>query len=160
MEAQDSAAADRRAWWSAHRRQYNIALLISAPVSAAFLFAVWVVFEDRLPCLEITGLSIEFGIILFAIGLGLANICYFLGPLSERLIRPFNAIAFRRWVYGAGLIFSLLLIFWPPIANLGAAIQRLPCIDKFGNRLSRAPGFRGAQYGLITSRQKTPSPPS
>jgi hypothetical protein len=137
-----SAMADRKAWWSAHRRQYNIVLLTSAPISAALLFAVWAVFEDRLPCLEINGFSIVFGIILFVLGFGLANIFYFFGPLAEKIIRPPNAIAFRRWVYGIGLVFSLLLIFWPPIINLSAAILRLPCIDKFGTRMTSAPGFR------------------
>jgi hypothetical protein len=151
IQPTESAAAERRAWWSAHRRQYNIALLISAPISAASLFAVWAVFEDRLPCLEISGFSIAFGIILFALGLGLANICYFLGPLAERLVRPHNAIAFRRWVYATGLALLLLLVFSSPLMNLHAAILRLPCVDKFGNRTASTSEFRSAQSKPLTS---------
>jgi hypothetical protein len=157
MEAQEGAEADRKAWWSGHRRQYNVALLISAPVSGALLFAVWAVFEDRLPCLEINGFSIVFGIILFVLGLGFANICYFFGPLAERLVRPHNTVAFRRWVYGTGLAFSLLLIFLPPMTNLGAAILRLPCVDKFGNRIGSAARFAPINPGYsVTSSTTSP----
>src|SRR5204863_7876642 len=92
-------------------------------------------FEDRLPCLEITGFSILAGFPLFLIGLALANICYLLGPLSERLVRPRNLTAFRSWVFRAGLGFSLLLAFSPAILNLIAALLGpLPCTDKLGRR--------------------------
>jgi hypothetical protein len=129
MAIQIGSGADREAWWSAQRRRYNMALFVAAPISAATLFAVWGLFEDRLPCLEITGASIVLGSILCLIGLGLANICYGLGPLSERLARPGDTAAFRRWTDGAGLAFSLLLVFSPPILNLALAIAfpHLPC---------------------------------
>jgi hypothetical protein len=123
-----------KAWWSAQRRRYNIALVIAAPISAVSLLTIWGFFEERLPCLEITGFSIIFGGILFLLGLGLANICYLLGPLSERIVRPRNAFVFRRWAYGIGLAFSLLLIFSPPLLNLIVALLGpLPCTDKFGH---------------------------
>jgi hypothetical protein len=130
-----SATIERRAWWSAQRRSYNIALVVAAPISGLLLLMVWVLFEDRLPCLEITAFSLLFGGILFLFGLGIANIFYFLGPLSERVVGPRNTTVFRRWVYGIGLAFSLLLIFSPPLVNLLAAILGpLPCADEFGRR--------------------------
>ena len=135
METQSRTDADRRAWWSAGRRRYNITLFIAAPISAAMLIAVWWLFEERFPCLEITGLVIIFWAMLFLVGVGFANICYFLGPLSERLIRPRNALAFRRRTYGAGVAFSLLLIFSPPILNLLLAfLGPQECTDEFGER--------------------------
>ncbi len=87
---------ERKVWWSAQRRWYNITLIIAAIISAVFLLTVWGLFEERLPCLEITSFSILFGGILFLLGLGAANIFYFLGPLSERLACPRNTIVFRR----------------------------------------------------------------
>jgi hypothetical protein len=105
-------------------------LIVAAPISAAALLAVWALFGERLPCLEITGVSMVLGVILFFLALGIANACYFLGPLSERVIRPRNVMAFRRWSYGLGVAFSLLLIFLPVLANLiAASLGPVTCAD-------------------------------
>jgi hypothetical protein len=135
MEMQTRPAADRRAWWSARRRRYNLTLFVAAPISGAILLTVAGLFEERLPCLEISGVIVIFQGLVFLIGVGLANICYFLGPLGERLIRPRNAPAFRRAAYRAGVAFSLLLIFAPPLLILWSAfIGPDECFDKFGDR--------------------------
>jgi len=125
-------ATDREAWWSARRRTYNIILVISCVTSAVLVFVVWAVFEDRLPCLEINGFSILAGLVVASIGILAANGCYLLGPLSERFVRPRNPRIFRRVVFGAGVAFSMLLIFFPVAGNLTAAYLRLPCTDEFG----------------------------
>ena len=130
----NEGAVTCKAWWSRQRRRYNITLIVAAPISAVLLLAIWGLFEERLPCLEITGFSILFGSILFLFGLAFANVFYCLGPLSERLVHPRNASVFRRSVYGMGLAFALLLIFAPPSLNLIAALLGpLPCVDKFGH---------------------------
>jgi hypothetical protein len=67
-------AVERRAWWSVQRRRYNITLVLAAPISGVSLLLIWGVFEERLPCLEITLLTILAGGVLFALGLALANI--------------------------------------------------------------------------------------
>ena len=127
-----SEAIDCKAWWSARRGQYNVTLIIAALISAGLLLMIWWLFEARLPCLDITGVSVVIGAILFLPGLGLANVFYLLGPLSERTIRPHDAPTFRRRVYGIGIAFSLLLIFSPSVINLVSAFSGLSCIDKFG----------------------------
>ena len=130
-----ATVVDRRAWWSAQRKSYNKALIIAAPASLLATFIVWALFEDRLPCLEINGLMIFASIPLFAIGLALANVCYLLGPLAERIVRPRNVTFFRSSLYRIGLGFSLLLVFEPAIVNLIAALLGpLPCTDKLGQR--------------------------
>jgi hypothetical protein len=126
---------DRRAWWSVQRGPYNVALAVAFPISVISLFVVWALFEERLPCFEINGAGLFFGIILFGFGMGLANICYLLGPLSERLIRPRYPTLFRRWVFGIGLAFSLLLVFFPVGVTLtNALLGPLPCTDEFGQK--------------------------
>jgi hypothetical protein len=120
--ATENSSMPRRDWWSARRRRYNIILITAALISGLLLLVVWALFEDRLPCLEITAFSIVFGAIFFFFGLGVANICYFLRPLSERIFRPKEPLAFRRIVFGLGLAVSLLLIFSPPVLNLLFAI--------------------------------------
>jgi hypothetical protein len=133
METQASAAEDRRAWWSTQRATYNITLAIAFWIAVVSWFAIWALFEERLPCFEINGASLFLGIILFGFGVGLANICYLLGPLSERLVRPRTPKLFRRCVFGIGLAFSLTLIFFPVGVTLtNALLGPLPCTDKFG----------------------------
>ena len=139
MEAQVDTKTARRAWWSARQVRYNVTLLIAAPISLVSVLAVWGLFEDRLPCFEITAVSIVLGGILFLFGLAVANICYFLGPLGERLLRPRNPALFRRWVFAAGMAFSVSLILAPAVGTLTLALLRLPCTDEFGD--TRVPGL-------------------
>jgi hypothetical protein len=109
------------AWWSARRRPYNIALVIAAPISAVSAMLIGWLLAERLPCLEITFFTLVFAACAFLVGLGLANICYFLGVVGELVVRPGDVISFRRWAYGFGLAFSVLLIFAPPIGLLLAS---------------------------------------
>ena len=135
MPSQLGTAEDRRAWWSAQRGPYNIALAVAFPISVISLFVVWALFEERLPCFEINGASLFFGIILFGFGMGLANVCYLLGPLSERLIGPRNPTLYRRWIFGIGLAFSLLLVFFPVGVTLtNALLGPMSCADEYGQK--------------------------
>jgi hypothetical protein len=58
----------------------------------------------------------------FAVVVGLANICYFLGPLAERLAKPDDVAMFRRRTFSLGFWFSVLLPFSLPAAVLYAAV--------------------------------------
>jgi hypothetical protein len=109
------------AWWGARRWRYNTVLLLGAVTSFLGLLALGRLFEARLPCLEITAFSVAFGGIAFLVGLGLANLCYYLGPLSERWLHPKNVLGFRRAAFALGTALSLFLIFLPVIGNLVAA---------------------------------------
>lgn len=109
-------------WWAAHRLRYNLALLVGAVASFLGLVAVGWLFAARLPCLEITVFSVAVGGILFLAGLGLANLCYFLGPLAERWLHPKNVLGFRRLAFLLGTAFSLALIFLPVAGNLVVAV--------------------------------------
>jgi hypothetical protein len=115
---QDTAST----WWSARRFRYNLILICAAPLSLLVLLFVWWAFEARLPCLEITGFSLIAGAILFAMGLVLANLFYFLGPLVELLIPARRISTYRSISFALGTGFSLLLIFFPVIGNLLAAV--------------------------------------
>ena len=110
-----------RSWWAAHRLRHNVVLLAAAPVSLVGLLVVVWLFESRLPCLEITAFSLMVDGVLFLVGLGFANLCYFLGPISERVLRPSNAAAFRRRSFALGTGFSLVLIFLPVVGIVIAA---------------------------------------
>lgn len=90
------------AWWAARRLRYNAFLLFGAVASFLCLLTVGWLFEARLPCLEITAFSVAFGGIAFLVGLGLANLCYYLGPLFERWLCPKNVLRFRRAAFALG----------------------------------------------------------
>ncbi len=47
--------------------------------------------------------------------MGIANLCYFLGPLSERIIHARDPAHFRQVVYRLGFWFSVLLPFSVPL---------------------------------------------
>lgn len=108
-------------WWESQRVRYNLRLVTAALASFLLLVAVWWLFESRLPCLEITGLSIFASVLLFAMALFVANIFYFLGCVAEMVCRPRNVLLFRERLYALGTAFSLLLVFFPVIGNLISA---------------------------------------
>lgn len=46
--------------------------------------------------------------------MAMANVCYFLGPLSERIVRPRNIATYRKTAFRLGFWFSVLLPFTIP----------------------------------------------
>ncbi|MCZ8077360.1 MAG: hypothetical protein O9341_24840 [Paucibacter sp.] len=105
-------------WWSSQRLNFNAFLVGAAAISFVCLLAVVGLLGERLPCLEVTAFTIVGGAIGFTIGLCIANVFYFLGPLSEKLIDPKNPHLLRRILFFSGTGFSVLLIFLPVIGNL------------------------------------------
>jgi hypothetical protein len=63
---------------------------------------------------EVTLFTTLFQVVGYLVMMGVANICYFLGPLSERIIRPSDPERYRRVCYRWGFWFSLLLPFSIP----------------------------------------------
>lgn len=108
-------------WWSSRRPLFNRILLSAGPISFLTLLVVGWIFESRLPCLEITLPSIIFGGILFAFFLGMANVLYSLGPITESLIAPVNSSWFRTSAFAVGTFLCVVLLFFPVIGNLVAA---------------------------------------
>jgi hypothetical protein len=49
----------------------------------------------------------------YLVMIGVANLCYYLGPWSERLVRPANVARYRKIVFQLGFWFSVLLPFTP-----------------------------------------------
>ena len=114
-------------WWATHRLRFNLILLAAAPISFACLLLIWATLGDRLPCFEVTAFTATAGVVLFALGLALANAIYFLGPIAERLIAAQQPAKLRYCLFAAGTGFSVLLIFSPVLGNLlvafvGAAV--------------------------------------
>ncbi len=50
----------------------------------------------------------------YLIAMGIANICYFIGPISERMLNPKNVKMYRQVTYNLGYWLSVLLPFSIP----------------------------------------------
>jgi hypothetical protein len=120
--AQDQKAG-AAAWWKARRRRYNVALIIAG--IAAFLCYAAVVdtwIDAQRPegagegeGAEITLFTIAFQGVGYLIAMAMANVCYNLGPLSERIFQPADIERWRRTTYALGFGFSVALPFAIPV---------------------------------------------
>jgi hypothetical protein len=104
-------------WWEARRLYYNIGLA-SAGILAFFCYVV--VCHTLLPRvldpseIEITPFTTLFQGIIYLIMMGVANVLYFLGPLSERVFHPSDVNRYRCVCYRVGFWLSALLPFGIP----------------------------------------------
>ncbi|HXR07363.1 MAG TPA: hypothetical protein VN765_08545 [Candidatus Acidoferrum sp.] len=103
-----STATSPFAWWEARRLRYNFGL-VKAGTLAFIVFVI--VCSALLPedaDLKTTPFMLVPQAILY---FGGANVCYFLGPLSERVVRPADPEKYRHSCYRLGFWFSVLLPF-------------------------------------------------
>jgi hypothetical protein len=111
----DSSPRATETWWARRRLRYNIGLL----VAGALGFGLYAVAISRCINLhapgdwEITILTTVFQGFAYLVMIGVANLCYYLGPLSERLARPTNVASYRKTAFRLGFWFSVLLPFTP-----------------------------------------------
>jgi hypothetical protein len=75
-------------WWSARRLRYNIALLVAGLLAfVAYVVLGHTILPDDAE-FEVTIFTMVFQGVGFLLAMGLANLLYFVGPLSERILRP------------------------------------------------------------------------
>ena len=105
-------------WWKGKRLRYNIGLIVSGIV--AFILYAIVVFTntDIIPDADITIFTTLFQGIGYLLAMLLANLCFYLGPVSERIIKPKNIIKYRTRTFRLGFWFSVVLPFSIPSSLL------------------------------------------
>lgn len=104
-------------WWEARRLRYNVGLILAGIL--AFTCYVVVCFTLLPRVLDASEIEVNlFTTLLQGIGyllmMGVANVCFSLGPLTERIFRPNNVEGYRRTCYRLGFWFSALLPFSIP----------------------------------------------
>ena len=129
MASLDSAPADgffssdAWAWWQARRLRYNLTLAaggwiaygVGIGLNYAFRHPVWRSWQDGL------GMTIFLGTVFLAV-MGVANICYLLGPAVEAWVRPADVGRYRRTAFVMGLWGSLVVPAIFPLVQLAMLI--------------------------------------
>jgi uncharacterized protein YacL len=99
-------------WWNKRRLRYNIGLVIAGLIAfISYVFVVQTLIIPKDNSAEITIFTILFQGFGYLIMILIANVLYFIGPLSERLFRPRDTDRFRKITFGLGLWFSIALPF-------------------------------------------------
>jgi hypothetical protein len=109
-------------WWESRRLRYNIGLAIAGALAWA-LFAI----ETSL-LTEWFSISVSVTLaqgLAWLVAMGVANLAFFLGPVSERIFKPDDPDAYRRRIYGLGFWFSMAVPFLFPAVTLIAILATL-----------------------------------
>ncbi|MGH9735056.1 MAG: hypothetical protein ACRD8A_10770 [Candidatus Acidiferrales bacterium] len=96
---------------------YNVGLFVAGALGfVAYALAIDRCIDLRAPGdWEITIFTTIFQAFAYMVMIGVANLCYYLGPLSERIVRPKNLDRYRKVTFRLGFWFSVLLPFAPSI---------------------------------------------
>jgi len=108
-------------WWERRRLRYNIGLVAAGLLAFVAYAALIVRYGDIINAAdpsqadEFSGLTLIFqgGGYLFM--MFVANICFFLGPLSERWVHPDDVISYREKAFRFGFWCSVALPFAIPV---------------------------------------------
>jgi peptidoglycan/LPS O-acetylase OafA/YrhL len=110
----DSTAISPIAWWGARRLPYNIGLVVAGILAfIAYAIACSTLLPEDAD-VEITPFAILLQGVGFLLMIGVANVFYSVGPLSERIVRPEDPERYRHICYLLGFWFSVLLPFSIP----------------------------------------------
>jgi hypothetical protein len=111
----DSTPRATEMWWAERRLRYNIGLLVAGLLGfALYAVAISRCIDLRAPGdWEITILTIVSQGLAYLVMMGVANLCYYLGPWCERAVNPANVAIHRKVAFRLGFWFSVLLPFAP-----------------------------------------------
>lgn len=131
MASLDSAPAapffsgDNWIWWQARRLRYNLILAaggwiaygLAVGLNYAFDHPVWKDWRGGL------GMTLFLGTV-FLVVMGIANVCYLLGPAVEAWVKPDDVSRYRRTAYAMGLWGSFAVPFVFPLVQLAMLIAK------------------------------------
>jgi hypothetical protein len=112
-------------WWGSRRRHYNLVMLVAAfSATCCYLLVDWAgsrlmgqaqgessFLREAVPTVAV-----------YLVAVGLANVWYLAGPLSERIVRPADLDRYRRITLRLACWFSVLLFLAYPGVMAGAAL--------------------------------------
>jgi hypothetical protein len=141
-------------WWGSQRLRYNLHLTISflAAAVCAMLLLFWLnsmsATDPARANWLVPATAAATGYVLL---MAAANVCYFLGPLSERVVRPRHLDRYRRITFRLGLWFSMLVPFAAPAFLLCFGLLGVVMGEGTPVSASELPGTYVADYGAARS---------
>lgn len=110
-------------WWQARRLRYNLTLAaggwvgygLAVGLNYAFHHPVWRDWRGGL------GMTIFLGTV-FLVVMGVANVCYLLGPAIEGWVKPADVERYRKNAFAMGLWGSLVVPAVFPLVQLAMLI--------------------------------------
>lgn len=99
-------------WWAGRRMLYNVGLAASGIITYFLPLTICLTFADGPGDCEITILTpfhLLFQSFMLLVMLAIANVLYYLGPLSERMFKPRDVDRYRKVCFGLGFWFSVSL---------------------------------------------------
>jgi hypothetical protein len=102
------------AWWSARRLPYNVGLVVAGILAFVAYMTVGSAMLPPEAAFEVTIFTTLLQGVGYLFMIGVANVCYFLGPLSERVVQPLDPERYRQMCFRLGFWFSVLLPFSIP----------------------------------------------
>ena len=112
-------------WWESKRKHYNMALAVAGIVAFIAYAIIVLVFDEYFNQAEITLFTTIFQAIIYSFIMLIANLFYFLGHLSEKIIFPNNVRKFRKVTYSMGLYFSICVPFLIPASMLVIVAKKI-----------------------------------
>lgn len=110
-------------WWQARRLRYNLTLAAGGWVCYALAVGLNYAFDH--PVLKNwrggLGVTLFLGAVFLAV-MGVANVCYLLGPAVEGWIRPTDVDRYRKNAFAMGLWGSLVVPALFPLVQLAMLI--------------------------------------
>jgi hypothetical protein len=116
--------SDALRWWEARRLRYNIGLVVAGVLAFIAYAAVIVRYGDIINAAdpsqadEFSGFTLVFQGVGYLFMMFVANICFFLGPLSERWVHPDDVADYRKKAFTFGFWCSVALPFAIPVLLL------------------------------------------
>lgn len=102
------------AWWRARRLRYNVGLVVAGILAFVAYVTVGSTILPPDADFEVTIFTTLFQGVGYLFMIGVANVCYYLGPFSERIVHPHDSERYRRICFRLGFWFSVLLPFSIP----------------------------------------------
>jgi hypothetical protein len=116
-------------WWASLRGLYNFGLIVAGVVAFVCYMIVMGWIGDNVrgpngqkPEIEITLFTTMFQGCGYLFMMGIANLCYYLGPICEILVKPRNVNRYRAITFHLGLWFSVALPFLVPATLVLGAV--------------------------------------
>jgi hypothetical protein len=111
---------DARTWWGQNRRFYNVALVVAGMV-AFLLYALEVEYLVRGDIrVEVTLITTAVQGVGYLVFIGIANLFYNLGRVSEQMLHPQDPDKYRKAMFALGTAVSVAVPLLVPVL-LGVA---------------------------------------